>query len=222
MSQETERKEKGIPAALVIEDSSRWALALCALASKKVVRGAILIADSYGIFETLHKLEEQGIVELDIKRYLMPGKGWRVVDFDDWAYQLNKYLGGYAREDKYEEGRLNIDNKTEAYFLQAIAEELSFAGEEKRAQIFGMAKTLGASELLENLEKKIEEYIEKVCASDMNKPFLSVLIPLACIQHRQAEKFYLPGIGREITMHRNQCHYCRNFLRENGLLESAV
>ncbi len=222
MSQETERKEKGIPAALVIGDHNRWAFALCALASKKVVRGATLIADSYGIFETLHKLEEQGIVELDIERYLMPGRGWRAVDFDNWAYQLNEFLGGHAREDEYEEGRLNIDNKTEAYFLQAIAEELSFAGEEKRAQIFGMAKALGASELLENLEKKIEEYIEKVCASDMNKPFLSVLIPLACIQLRQAEKLYLPNIGREIIMHRNQCYYCRNFLRENGLLEPAV
>jgi len=218
---ETIREEMSAsPGEFIVARCDRWAFALCALASKKVVRDAILVADSYGICKMLERLEEGGIVKLHIVRDSMPEKGHRAVDFDDWVYQMNQW-GAYAKEDRYEKGCLRVDLGAMSLLGEAIAEELSFAGEDKRDLISRMAKALGAEGPLSGLEKEMEEELRKVCAPEVNKPFLAVLIPVAHILN-QGTSPYLPGIGSEITRHRNTCRYCRKFLQENGLLEPAA
>lgn len=195
-----------------------WAFAFCALVSLRTVRDATLIANNNGICKMLFELRERGIIDLDIAMSKSE-KGLHSEDVENWL-EMAKSMGADIEEDKYEKGYLKINKVTRVYISELLVEELCFADEERRGWIFRMAEALEAGKTLEYLEETKRGLLKKTCAPDVNKPYLAVLIPLACIS--QTQGFYGPIVGTEITKHRNLCRFCRESLKEHDLLEQTA
>lgn len=185
---------------------------LCALASLKQERGDLLIKSVPDIERELRRFIDKKLIGA-----IKDGMGGNVGDL---FYRINEFGQGSIEPDEYGKSMLVIDGKARLLFQEFIADDLRFGSQEVHDAILRISDFLGASEVLNEVAKKIDDKIgrfEFFKSRYFDKPeyfahsrMLAVLIPLACVSAYDKLAVY-EGTPELVAQHQSNCRYCKKY-----------